>query len=81
MRQCQMSETIPIRLSADGTVATWNPAATRAVQLGVRVRRPDGSVEERRTVNSGRVRVRPGERIEQVFTADSPGEGQAQQDP
>lgn len=61
-----MSEAIPIRLAPDGTAATWNPSMSRAAHLLVQVRLADGSREERRTVNSGRVRVRPGERIERV---------------
>lgn len=39
---------------------------SRAAHLLVQVRRADGSLEARRTVNSGRVRVRPGEQIEAV---------------
>lgn len=65
-----MSEVLPARLSADGRTATWNPALTRAGQVMVRVRRADGEVEERRTMNSGRARVREGERIEAVVVAE-----------
>jgi hypothetical protein len=61
-----MSETLPARLGADGRTATWNPALTRAAQVVLRVRRADGEVEERRSMNSGRARVREGERIEAV---------------
>ena len=42
---------------------------TRAGQVVIHVRGPDG-VEERRSVNSGRARVREGERIELVRAAD-----------
>jgi hypothetical protein len=62
-----MSEALPARLSADGRAATWNPALTRAAQVVLRVRRADGEVEDRRTMNSGRARVREGERIEEVL--------------
>jgi hypothetical protein len=58
-----MAEVIPVRLSAEGTVATWNPALTRAQQVRITVARADGSVEERPAMNSGRARVREGERI------------------
>lgn len=65
-----MSEPLPIRLSDEGRTATWNPALTRAGQVVVRVRGPSGEIEERRSVNSGRVRVREGERIEAVVVDD-----------
>jgi hypothetical protein len=58
-----MSEPIPARISDDGRVATWNPGLTFATQVLVRVRLPDGSVDERRSMNSGRARVREGEAI------------------
>ena len=61
-----MEEEIPVRLSADGRTATWNPAMTRAAHVLLRVRRADGEVEERRSMNSGRAKVREGERIEAV---------------
>jgi hypothetical protein len=64
-----MSETVdelPVRISDEGRTATWNPALTRAAQVVLRVRRPDGEMEERRSVNSGRARVREGEAIETV---------------
>jgi hypothetical protein len=61
-----MSEVLPARLSADGRSATWNPALTRAAHVVLRVRRTDGEVEDRRSMNSGRARVREGERIEEV---------------
>lgn len=62
-----VSEAIPIRLSDEGRTATWNPAMTRAAQVVVRVVAPDGSREDRRSVNSGRARVRLGETIEAIF--------------
>ncbi|HET7462752.1 MAG TPA: hypothetical protein VFJ82_15970 [Longimicrobium sp.] len=65
-----MGETIPARLSDDGRTATWNPALTRAAHVIVHVRRGDGGVEERRSMNSGRARVREGERITGVVAAD-----------
>lgn len=65
-----MPEPIPVRLSDEGRTATWNPAMTFAGQVMVRVRRADGGVEERRSVNSGRARVREGERIEAVLPAE-----------
>jgi hypothetical protein len=43
---------------------------TRAAQVVLRVRRADGEVEERRSMNSGRARVRDGERIEGVVEGD-----------
>jgi len=64
-----MSDALPVRLSDEGRTATWNPALTRASQVIVRVRRADGSVEERRSLNSGRTRVREGEAIETVAPA------------
>lgn len=65
-----MSESIPARLSDDGRTATWNPALSRAGQVVLRVRRADGETEERRSMNSGRARVREGERIEAVRAAE-----------
>jgi hypothetical protein len=62
-------ERIPARLSDDGRTATWNPALTRAVHVLLRVRLEDGRLEERRSVNSGRARVRAGETIEGVVAA------------
>jgi hypothetical protein len=63
----RMLHAIPARLSPDGTTATWNPAGTRASRVRVRVRLASGAVEERETMNSGRARVRAGERIEAVL--------------
>ena len=61
-----MSAPLPARLSPDGKTATWNPALTRAQQVVLRVRSADGAIELRRSLNSGRARVREGERIEAV---------------
>lgn len=61
-----MTEPLRIRLSDDGRVATWNPAMTRASQVAIRVVGPGGAREDRRSVNSGRARVRDGETIESV---------------
>lgn len=65
-----MPETLPVRLSDEGRTATWNPAMTFAGQVLVRVRRADGTLEERRSVNSGRARVRQDETIEAVVAAE-----------
>ncbi|HEX8245274.1 MAG TPA: hypothetical protein VF541_17305 [Longimicrobium sp.] len=64
-----MAEPIPARLSDDGRTATWNPALTRAAHVLLCVRRADGTVEERRSMNSGRAKVREGERIAEVLAA------------
>lgn len=61
-----MPAPLPARLSDDGRTATWNPALTRAPHVVLRVRRGDGQAEERRSLNSGRARVRGDERIEEV---------------
>lgn len=66
-----MPESLPVRLSDEGRTATWNPAVTRAGQVVLRVRRPDGAAEERRSLNSGRARVREGERIEEVLAGEA----------
>ncbi|WP_420129379.1 hypothetical protein [Longimicrobium sp.] len=58
---------IPARISEDGRVATWNPGMTYAAQVRVRVRLPSGAMEERRSMNSGRARVREGEAIEAIL--------------
>jgi len=60
-----MPDPIPARLSEDGRIATWNPALTRAAHVLLEVEGPDGAVE-RRSMNSGRARVREGERILRV---------------
>lgn len=65
-----MAEALPVRLSDDGRTATWNPASTRAGQVVLQVRLAGGEVESRRSMNSGRARVRDGERIEQVSAAE-----------
>ncbi len=62
-----MPEPIPARISDDGRVATWNPAMTFAARVLVRVRLAGGAVEERRSMNSGRARVREGEAIEAIL--------------
>jgi hypothetical protein len=65
-----MPDPLPVRLSDEGRTATWNPALTRASQVVLRVLRSDGTTEERRSVNSGRARVREGETIEAVAPAE-----------
>jgi hypothetical protein len=65
-----VTDPIPARISDDGRTATWNPALTRAAHVLLRVRRADGEVEERRSMNSGRARVREGEAIEAVVPAE-----------
>jgi hypothetical protein len=65
-----MTEPIPARLSDDGRTATWNPALTRAAHVLLRVVGADGAVQERRSMNSGRARVREGERIDSVVAAE-----------
>ena len=58
---------LPARISDDGRTATWNPGMTYAAQVLVRVRLAGGAVEERRSMNSGRARVREGEAIEAIL--------------
>jgi hypothetical protein len=65
-----MPAPIPVRLSDDGRTATWNPALTRAAHVILRVCRDDGGVEERRSMNSGRAKVREGERIDVVLAGE-----------
>ena len=65
-----MAESIAARLSDEGRTATWNPALTRAAHVVLRVRRAGGALEERRSLNSGRARVREGERIEEVLAGE-----------
>ena len=65
-----MMHALPVRLSVDGLTATWNPALTRASHVTVEVRGATGEVVERRTLNSGRVRVREPERIERVLASE-----------
>ena len=65
-----VTDPLPARISDDGRTATWNPALTRAAHVLLRVRRTDGSTDERRTMNSGRARVRDGETIEAVVPAE-----------
>jgi hypothetical protein len=70
------TEPLPARISPDGRTATWNPALTRAAHVLLRVRREaDGAAEERRSLNSGRARVREGERIEAVTVVIEESEG------
>lgn len=68
-----MTAPLPARISGDGRTATWNPALTRAAHVILNVRHDDGTTDERRTMNSGRARVREGERIEAVVPAGSDG--------
>jgi hypothetical protein len=65
-----MPEPLPARLSDGGRTATWNPALTRAAHVVLHVRGGDGVVEQRRSMNSGRARVRDGETITQVVAAE-----------
>ncbi|HEU0299637.1 MAG TPA: hypothetical protein VFR37_09290 [Longimicrobium sp.] len=65
-----MAEPIPARISGDGRTATWNPAMSFATQVVVRVRLSGGSTEERRSMNSGRARVREGEAIEAILAEE-----------
>ena len=65
-----MPEPIPARISDNGRVATWNPAMTFAPQVLVRVRIVGGGTEERRSMNSGRARVREGEAIEAILAEE-----------
>jgi hypothetical protein len=60
-----------VRLTDDGRTATWNPAVTRAAQVLLHVKRADGTEEVRRSVNSGRARVREGESIEWVVAPET----------
>jgi hypothetical protein len=70
-REALVSDALPARLSDDGRTATWNPALTRAAHVLLQVRGAEGAVETRRSMNSGRARVREGERIEAIFAADA----------
>ncbi|HEX8904806.1 MAG TPA: hypothetical protein VF771_08200 [Longimicrobiaceae bacterium] len=65
-----MSDIIPARISDDGRTATWNPALTRAAHVVLRVRAAAGALVERRSLNSGRAKVREGERIESVMAGE-----------
>jgi hypothetical protein len=56
---------IPARISEDGRTATWNPALTRASRVRLVVHGAAGE-EQRESMNSGRARVREGERILEV---------------
>jgi hypothetical protein len=61
-----MTDSLPFRSGDDGRTATWNPALSRAAHVVLHVRGGDGALELRRSLNSGRARVREGERIERV---------------
>jgi hypothetical protein len=61
-----MTDPIPARISADGRTATWNPALTRAQRVCIEVLGSDGTLGKRATMNSGRAKVREGERIQSV---------------
>ena len=65
-----MPEPLPARIGDDRRVATWNPAMTFAREVLVRVRLAGGGVEERRSMNSGRARVREGEAIEAILAEE-----------
>ncbi len=65
-----MAQPIPARLSDEGRTATWNPALTRSTHVVLEVALADGGREERRSMNSGRARVRDSERIEAVRPAE-----------
>lgn len=65
-----MLHPLPARISEDRRTATWNPGLTYAREVVLRVTRPDGAAEERRSLNSGRARVREGERIEGVLARE-----------
>jgi hypothetical protein len=64
-----MLSPLPVRLSPDGRTATWNPALAWDRTVVLRVRTGDGPCEERTSLNSGRARVREGERIDAVLAA------------
>jgi hypothetical protein len=65
-----VTQPLPARLSDEGRTATWNPGLTRAAHVRLHVVRADGGSEERRSMNSGRARVRDGERIERVVPVE-----------
>ena len=62
---------LPIRLRDEGRTATWNPAITRATHVLLHVEGEAAVIEQRRSLNSGRARVRPGERIVRVTPSAS----------
>jgi hypothetical protein len=66
-----MSDGFPFRLSDDGRVATWNPGLTRAGHVILQVRTGGGEIEHRRSMNSGRARVREDERIESIRPSEA----------
>jgi len=65
-------EELPIRLRDESRTATWNPGLTRAAHVLLHVRGSGGEIEVRRTLNSGRARVRSTERIEKVTVGEAP---------
>jgi hypothetical protein len=65
-----MPTPLACRLSDGGRAATWNPALTRAAHVQLRVRGWDGGEQVRRSMNSGRARVRDGEAIVAVEVPD-----------
>lgn len=67
MMEDEVGEDLPARISPDGRTATWNPALTRSAHVLLRVVAEEGEHELRRSMNSGRARVREGERIEGIF--------------
>ena len=62
---------IPVRLRDEDRTATWNPALTRSAHVIIVVELGDGSSERRRSMNSGRARVREGERIASVLAEEA----------
>lgn len=67
----RIMEEFPFRLSEDGRVATWNPGLTRAGHVVIQVRNMKGVMELRRSMNSGRARVRDDERIEAISPSEA----------
>lgn len=61
-----MNPAFAFRLSDEGRTATWNPGLTRAAHVLIQVRAPTGEIQVRRSMNSGRARVRTGEVIEGI---------------
>jgi hypothetical protein len=66
-----LSDILPARFSDEGRTATWNPALTRAAAVLLHVRTASGELETRRSMNSGRARVRASERIEAVVAGEA----------
>lgn len=63
------NEEIPARLSADGLVATWNPALSRDARVQLEVATAGGELVYRSTMNSGRAKVREPERIVRILSS------------